>query len=127
MNKTYYWRVRSENKMGVSNWSETWSFTTSSPTSVREENVPEEFSLYQNYPNPFNPETKIKYTMPSSSIVTLKVYDVLGNEITTLVNKEKQPGIYEVEFNASNFSSGIYIYRLQTGSFIETKKMMLLK
>jgi carboxypeptidase T len=93
------------------------------------------FSLEQNYPNPFNPSTKIKYTIPSviasgakqSQIVTLKVYDVLGNEVSTLVNEEKPAGSYEVEFNASNLSSGIYLYKLQAGSFVETKKMILLK
>ena len=97
------------------------------------------YSLSQNYPNPFNPSTKIKYTIPSVTLrqaqsdnwVTLKVYDVLGNEIATLVNEEKQPGTYEVEFNTSTIkhlpSSGIYFYQLKAGNFIETKKMVLLK
>ena len=89
--------------------------------------IPGEFSLSQNYPNPFNPVTNIKYSISSRQFVTLKVYDVLGNEIATLVNEELSAGEYEVEFDAAGLSSGIYIYRLQAGTFIETKRMMLLK
>ena len=83
--------------------------------------------LFQNYPNPFNPSTNIQYAISSRQIVSLKVYDVLGNEVATLVNEEKPAGIYEVIFNASNFSSGIYFYQLRSGSFIDVKKMILLK
>jgi hypothetical protein len=102
--------------------------------------LPSEFELFQNYPNPFNPVTKIRFALPQSvrvetsnvgsrhaSTVQLKVYDVLGNEVTTLVNEQKEPGHYEVDFNAASFASGVYIYRLQAGSFISTKKMMILK
>ena len=89
--------------------------------------IPTEFGLIQNYPNPFNPSTKINYQIPEISFVTLKVYDVLGNEIATLVNEEKPIGSYEVEFNAKSLPSGIYFYRLQAGSFVETKKMVLMK
>ena len=85
------------------------------------------FNLFQNYPNPFNPSTKITYTIPELSFITLKVYDVLGNEIAKLVNEEKQIGDYEVEFDGSELTSGIYFYRLQAGSYFETKKMILLK
>ncbi len=97
-----------------------------------DESIPQNFFLYQNYPNPFNPTTKIRYSIPSNvkgqmSNVSLKVYDVLGREVATLVNEEKQAGVYEVEFNASQLSSGIYYYQLKTGNFIETKKMILLK
>jgi photosystem II stability/assembly factor-like uncharacterized protein len=89
--------------------------------------APALFELKQNYPNPFNPSTVINYQLPVSGDVTLKVYDVLGNEIATLVNEEKPAGSYEVEFNASELSSGIYFYKLQAGDFVETKKMILLK
>ena len=94
--------------------------------------APTKFSLEQNYPNPFNPVTKIKYTIPSNvkgemSNVSLKVYDILGNEIVTLINEEKQPGTYEVDFDGTNLPSGIYFYQLKTGNFIETKKMILLR
>jgi hypothetical protein len=85
------------------------------------------FNLYQNYPNPFNPSTVISYRLPVTSNVTLKVYDVLGNEIATLVDEEKPAGEYEVEFVASRLPSGIYFYQLKVGSFLQTKKMMLLK
>jgi uncharacterized delta-60 repeat protein len=99
------------------------------------EGVVNKFSLEQNYPNPFNPTTKIRYSIPNviasetkqSQLVTLKVYDVLGNEVATLVNEEKPAGTYEVEFTAPELSSGIYFYKLQTGSFVETKKMVLLR
>ncbi len=89
--------------------------------------LPKEFSLSQNYPNPFNPLTKIKYSISKTGQVVLKVYDLLGREIITLVNEEKSNGSYEVEFDASNLSSGIYYYELQAGDFVQTNKMILLK
>jgi len=89
--------------------------------------LPIMISLVQNYPNPFNPTTTIKYQIPELSLVTIKVYDVLGNEIATLVNQEKPIGSYEVKFNAIGIPSGIYYYRLQASSFVETKKMVLLR
>jgi hypothetical protein len=85
------------------------------------------FTLSHNYPNPFNPSTKIKYQIPKLSYVILKVYDVLGNEITILVNEDKSIGSYEEEFDGSGLPSGVYIYKLQAGSFVETKKMVLMK
>jgi len=87
----------------------------------------ENYSLMQNYPNPFNPVTKISYSIPEASFVTLKVFDVLGNEMATLVNTEKLSGGYTVEFISSGLSSGIYFYKLQAGNFVETKKMLLMK
>jgi hypothetical protein len=92
-----------------------------------ETNLPIEYALKQNYPNPFNPVTTIKYQIPELSFVTLKVYDVLGSEIITLVNEEKPVGSYEVEFNAAGLPSGVYFYQLNAGEFINTKKMILLK
>ena len=96
-------------------------------SSVDNNNVPTKYYLSQNYPNPFNPSTLIKYQLPVSDNVTLKVYDVLGNEITTLVNEFKPAGSYSISFDASKLSSGIYFYRLQAGNYVETKKMLLLK
>ncbi len=106
-------------------------------------NFPTEFRLEQNYPNPFNPSTKIKFVIPNgvrnlkdfssqasrndNTLVSLKVYDILGNEVATLVNENKAPGVYEVEFNANNLSSGVYLYRLQANDFIEVKKMILMR
>jgi len=97
---------------------------------AKEENeitAPEEFSLEQNYPNPFNPSTKISWQSPVGSWQTLKVYDILGNEVVTLVNEEKPAGKYEVEFDASALTSGVYFYQLNAGEFVNTKKMMLVK
>lgn len=89
--------------------------------------VVKSFSLKQNYPNPFNPATTIAFSIPEYSPVSLKVYDILGRETAVLINAEKQAGVYEVDFNASRLSSGIYFYRLTSGSFTEIKKMVLLK
>jgi len=89
--------------------------------------IPEHYSLKQNYPNPFNPSTKISFKIVEAGFTSLKVYDVLGNEVVTLVNEELQNGSYEIEFDAFGLTSGIYFYKLQSGSFIETKKMLLLK
>jgi len=89
--------------------------------------IPKEFKLYQNYPNPFNPTTKIKFEVPKKSNVTITVFDALGREVTRLVNREKAPGIYEVQFDASKFSSGVFIYKLTAGKFIQARKMVLLR
>lgn len=92
-----------------------------------DEQSPDEFKLNQNYPNPFNPSTTIKFALPVSSSMTLKVYNLLGIEVATLVDEYRPAGSYEVEFDASELSSGVYIYKLTTGSFTDTKKLMLLK
>jgi hypothetical protein len=89
--------------------------------------IPSRLVLEQNYPNPFNPTTTIEYGIPLKSFVTIKLFDILGREVAVLVNGERQAGAYKIEFNASRFSSGIYIYQLRSGSLIQTKKMMLLK
>ena len=86
-----------------------------------------EYALDQNYPNPFNPSTTIRYQLPQDGMVTLKVYDILGSEVATLVNEQKTAGRYEINFDASRFASGVYIYKLQAGSFISSKKMLLVK
>ena len=89
--------------------------------------VPKDFILYQNYPNPFNPGTKIRYSIPQSSKVEIKIFDILGNELEIFVDENKSAGIYEIEFNASSLPSGTYFYQLKAGDFIETNKMILLK
>ena len=89
--------------------------------------LPTEFRLNQNFPNPFNPSTKISWQTPVTGWQTLNVFDVLGNEVATLVNEYKPAGSYEVDFNASGLSSGVYFYQLKVGDFINTKKMMLIK
>jgi hypothetical protein len=90
-------------------------------------NLPIEFKLSQNIPNPFNPCTIIKYSLPRQFHVTLKIYDILGNEVTTLVNEEKPAGNYQYQWNAGNLASGVYFYHLKAGKFIDTKKLILLK
>jgi hypothetical protein len=89
--------------------------------------APDGFVLEQNYPNPFNPSTRIKYALATKQLVSLKVYDILGNEIAKLVNEEKPAGTYEVEFNANHMSAGVYYYTIVTDNFVQTKKMILLK
>jgi hypothetical protein len=89
--------------------------------------VPNKYELFQNSPNPFNPETKIRYQLPTASKVVIKIYNILGSEVMELVNEQKEAGIYEAEFNASNLSSGTYIYKISADNFVQTKKMILLK
>jgi hypothetical protein len=100
-------------------------------TDVEEEQIdeliPQSFLLYQNYPNPFNPSTKIRFSIPMSGNVTLKIYDILGREIKTLLNEYKQTGTYETSFDGSGLASGIYFYQLRAGDFVQTKKMILIK
>ncbi|MBK6912330.1 MAG: T9SS type A sorting domain-containing protein [Ignavibacteriales bacterium] len=89
--------------------------------------TPTEFSLEQNYPNPFNPTTTISFSLPETGYTSLKVYDILGNEVANLVNEVKDAGIYKVQFDGSNLSSGVYVYQLQTGDYIATKKIQMIK
>ena len=132
LNNKYYWRVRSKTDNGATSaYSSVGNFIVSSTTNVGQtlnrKTVPASFELEQNYPNPFNPSTTIDYSIPKSGLVTIKIYDVLGKEVKTLVNNIKSAGNYSVEFNATKFASGIYYYRMQTNDFIETKKLILIK
>ncbi len=114
-------------------WRSLYPETTTNVENLKE--AQSGFELEQNYPNPFNPSTSIKYNLPSSwegeksgvRLVTLKIYNLLGKEIATLVNEQQAPGNYQVKFNGSNLASGVYIYRLQVGNLVSTKKLMLLK
>ena len=117
---------------GYKNPSREWGSTSAviTVTGVDEELIglkPEAFELYSNYPNPFNPSTKIRYAIAQTAFTTLRVYSILGREITTLVNQEKTPGVYELNFDGSDIPSGMYIYKLQAGNYSMTKKMLLLK
>ncbi len=126
---TYIYRIKAVNDFTSSDYSNEFSVTTL-PVNVDENNITEKpnfFCLFQNFPNPFNPITNIKYTIPFSSNVKLIIYDILGNEITTLIDDFKISGSYNITVDASNFNSGIYIYRLLTDSFIDTKKMIFIK
>ena len=134
-NKTYYWRVRSWRPQLAGEWSGTAMFATGTVTGVNGSNgVPTHFALSQNYPNPFNPTTNIEFRIADVGFVTLKVYDVLGQRVATLVDKVEQPGSYEVEFNGSDLASGVYFYRIDVRSLKRTgimyeamKKLLLLK
>ena len=114
----YYYRLEQIDFDGKSEYSNEVAVTL---------NVSASFALMQNYPNPFNPITQIKYSIPGSSFVTLKIYDLPGNEIETLVNEEKPTGSYTVKFDGSKLSSGVYFYRLQAGEYSSTKKLILMK
>ncbi len=125
--KNYYWKVRTFNQNGLEYYSIARKFKSTDLLTV----LPTEYKLEQNYPNPFNPSTKISWQAPVSGWQTLKVYDVLGNEVATLVNEFRPAGSYEVEFKSTvgsnRLANGVYFYRLQAGNYIETKKMILLK
>jgi len=143
--KSHYWRVYSLTDEYQGPKSEFRRFVTASVVSVsNDQDIPTSYALGQNYPNPFNPTTTIKYQIPTHSgqvvgsgfslrNVTLKIYDILGNKIVSLVNQQQEPGYYEVHFDASDLTSGIYFYRLQiypTGrgeSFVQSRKMILLR
>jgi hypothetical protein len=96
-------------------------------TQTQSQVIPDNYSLSQNYPNPFNPTTYISFGLPEAAFVTLKIYDLLGNEIATLVNDNISAGMHNVAFDASSYPSGVYLYKIQAGTFIVTKKMVLLK
>ncbi|MBL8008535.1 MAG: T9SS type A sorting domain-containing protein, partial [Ignavibacteria bacterium] len=99
------------------------------PTDVQNNTlgIPSAFSLSQNYPNPFNPSTKISYAIPTEGLVRLSIYNILGRQVATLVNDFRRAGYYDADFNASDLASGLYFYKLESGSFTETKRMLLIK
>ena len=124
----YYWQVQANNFVGSGPWSAIDSFTAAVPAGVKEvEGIPTEYSINQNYPNPFNPTTIIKYALPKTALTKISIYDLLGREIQILIDKEVEAGYHEINFNGDNFPSGIYFYRMQSGDFTQTKKMILLK
>jgi len=92
-----------------------------------EVNIPEAYSLEQNFPNPFNPATTIRFNLPEQTYVSLKIYNSIGQEVSTLINRVVSSGTHEINFDASGLSSGIYFYQIQTQSFTSTKKMILMK
>jgi uncharacterized lipoprotein YddW (UPF0748 family) len=123
----YFWRVRSVNAVGASDWASR-KFRTQPATAVKpEEDMPTAFRLGQNYPNPFNPETNIQFSVSAAGHVQLDIYDVLGRTVASLIDREMQPGMYSVQWNGAGAPSGIYFYRLKAGSFSEVKKMLLQK
>jgi myo-inositol-hexaphosphate 3-phosphohydrolase len=119
--------LNNDTQVAIVGWEKIFSEILSHTDVEGENYIPEEFKLYQNYANPFNPVTKIKYQISKPGLVTLKIYDILGKEVTTLVQEEKSAGTYEVEFEGTNLPSGIYFYKLTSGDNSETKKMTLLR
>lgn len=111
----------------IKSWGITLTYNVTISVKKISEIVPDNFELSQNYPNPFNPNTNIKYQIAKSKDVNLKVFDILGKEVATLVNEKQTPGVYEITFDGSKLPSGVYFYRLSTGDFSETKKMILIK
>lgn len=128
-NSSYFWRVRSLSDIEVrhSSWSDTLTFSTGIRTSLEEDILPTEFSLNQNYPNPFNPTTQIKFSLPTTSNVRLVVYSITGQRISTLVDGSMGIGNHTVSFDGKSLSSGVYIYRLTTPEFTQTRFMSLIK
>ncbi len=127
-NQVYTWSVTTRDEWNTTASADTFRFRYSRPTDVKEaSDVPSTFGLDQNYPNPFNPETKIGFRITDYGIVSLKVFDVLGKEVATLVDENLVAGFYQKLFNANSLASGVYIYRLQSGSFVATKRMVLLR
>ncbi len=123
----YYLRVQASNVIGSGPWSDVSVFPQAGTDVKAEEGTPTEYSLSQNYPNPFNPTTRIKFALPQRALTRITIYDLLGREVQTPINKELGAGFYEFSINVSSIPSGVYFYRIQAGDFLQTKKMILLK
>lgn len=127
-NALHYWKVRGTNQFGKGNFSEAWRFKTVLVSDVDDSGVlPAEYVLEQNYPNPFNPATNFVIKIAKSGYATLRIYNLLGQEVALVVNEELSPGVYNFNFDASELSSGIYMYRLNVNDFTASKKMIFLK
>ena len=125
---SYYWRVKAENETGWGVYSLWFKFTTIGTSNITgNSEIPKEFRLYNSYPNPFNPSTIIKFDIPKPSFVKLIAYDILGREINTLVTEKLNAGRYEVNWDGSDYPSGVYFYRLVTDKYVDVKKMLMIK
>ncbi|WP_020403892.1 alpha-amylase family glycosyl hydrolase [Gracilimonas tropica] len=123
----YYWRVQGANRGGAGNWSEVQEIETKFITSIEETGVPREFTLMQNYPNPFNPTTSIMFGLPHGSEVLLEVFTITGQKVATLVKKYESAGYHTVQFDAESLSSGLYLYRIKAGDYVQVRKLTLIK
>lgn len=131
-NKIYYWRTKALNSLGQSSWSELWGFRTTTGSAVDDsKEMVKAYSLEQNYPNPFNPSTRISYSLAENGHVKLSIYNILGKEVAVLVDRVQSAGTHSVLFNLDKngeaLTSGIYFYTIKSGSFVSTKKMMIIK
>ena len=126
--RRYYWRVRAGNTGGWGLWSDVWTFTTSPVTSITEsDQLPASYRLDQNYPNPFNPATEISFAIPEASFVQIRVFDLLGREVATLVNRELPAGTHRTEWHANGAPSGVYFYRMDADGFTQARRLILMK
>lgn len=125
--ETYYWRVRGENYSGPGEWSEVFQFHTGQASSGGTDELPGVFILLQNYPNPFNPVTSIPYVLPTSEYVEIRVYNIMGQQIASLVESHLEAGHHVVAFDGSGISSGVYFYRMKAGDFADVRQMLLIK
>ena len=125
--QTYYWQVQGSNIAGSGPWSDLAIFTTPLTDVKKEAGIPAEYSLHQNYPNPFNPATKIDFALPHTAQTTITVYDLLGRTVQTLIDKRLEAGYHEIAFDGGNYKSGIYFYRIESGPFVQTKKMVFMR
>jgi uncharacterized lipoprotein YddW (UPF0748 family) len=127
-NTFYFWKIRGNNQFGKSNWTTPWRFKTVDPTGIDGQlSLPNSFALEQNYPNPFNPTTRIRFNIAQAGNASLKIYNLLGQEVAILLHEFMNPGTYDIEFNASKLASGIYFYRIKVNDFSASKKMILMK
>lgn len=127
-NTFYFWKIRANNQFGKSNWTTPWRFKTFNPTGIDDQLLlPNNYTLEQNYPNPFNPTTRIRFNITVAGNTSIKVYNLLGQEVAVLLDEFMNPGIYDIEFNSAGLSSGIYFYRLKVNDFSASKKMILLR
>jgi uncharacterized lipoprotein YddW (UPF0748 family) len=128
INTFHFWKVRANNVFGTSNWSDVWRFKTVNPVGIDDEDLmPSEYVLEQNYPNPFNPTTNFRFTIAEAGLTTLKIYNLLGQEVAVVLNEFMNPGTYGFRFDATGLSSGIYFYRIRVNDFSASKKMILLR
>ena len=125
--REYWWRVKAVNVAGWGQFSEAHSFTVNMTGLGRGDLIPQEFVLFQNHPNPFNPTTTIRYGLPSRAHVSLTLFNTLGQQVSTLVQSEQDAGFHEIRFDGTNLPSGVYFYRMQAGSFTETRRLLLVR
>ncbi|HEX7357428.1 MAG TPA: family 10 glycosylhydrolase [Ignavibacteriaceae bacterium] len=128
LNTFHFWKVRARNSFGASNWSTVWRFKTFNPLSIDDDQIlPDEYVLEQNYPNPFNPSTNFRFKIAEAGQTTLKIYNLLGQQVAVVLDEFMSPGTYEIRFDANQLSSGIYFYRLRVNNFSASKKMILVR